>query len=117
MMAAPVLAEPSGETIQCPGVQWATNTYHMNVDGGWGLLVHPKDAWAETRSDGKTRLACNYDNGARATMEVAKRCRSIVQRGMWTVQEINAHGTLKTACVPRKDKSLTSDFDCAFTCE
>jgi hypothetical protein len=116
ILAEPVLAD-SGPVIECPGTQWATSTYQMELASGWRLLMHPKDAYAEVQAGRKSLLVCNYDNGARAVFEVPKRCRSVTQRGMAIVAESKGEGRSKTSCRPHRDKVGIADFDCAFECE
>ena len=116
VMAQPVRAD-TGSVIECPGTQWATSTYHVELGSGWRLLMHPKDAYAEVKPGPKSLLVCNYDNGARAFFEVPKRCRSLTQRGMAAIAESNIDGRPKTSCKPRHGKAGMTDFDCAFTCE
>jgi hypothetical protein len=107
-------AEPA---IECPGVQWATSTYHLDLGSGWRLLVHPKSAYAEVQPGNKSLLVCNYDNGAKAVFEVGKRCRAITQRGMSLISEADAGARRKISCSPQRNKTGSADFDCAFTCE
>jgi hypothetical protein len=103
--------------IECPGVQWATSTYHLDLGTGWRLLMHPKGAYADVGAGGKSLLVCDYDNGAKAVFEVGKSCRTVTQRGMALISEANAGGRRKTICTPQRNKTGAADFDCAFACE